>query len=288
MFSRLYEWLADPTKTVEARSSDCPRSPSSVAKDIPRGVEDAPPISLQHHDGILEPDKTELPSRTLRIDQSSRSERVDTSDDSVVSSTTSALMRYFLPTMSSSSIGDRSLTRKSLPTAKVQISKRLSPLMQTHLRFVDFQVIWQTTDLIGRVRISVNPYICLALPDIYDDLSRLIGRDEFVTGPLEVGYLKIDFPLRQPTKRLIRPKQPSLGFRRAELCICVATEYQELYDAERVSSADHHVVSQASSQNGLGGGSGKYGIFGYALVDLFLTSITWNPKNNEFHLCVEG
>lgn len=114
----------------------------------------------------------------------------------------------------------------------------------------------------------------------------MISKDELVTGPVDVAYVIISFPLKKPTKRLIRPARTKLGFRRDELCLSLAQTYQDVYEIERYSSNDP-TSELWTKRNGPGDGSGKFGIYQYALHDLFLTSILWDPSKCEFRLRIE-
>lgn len=155
-------------------------------------------------------------------------------------------------------------------------------------KHIKFQVIWQSTDILGRAKVTICTVLCLTKDDMEKDIARMLNPDELVTGPLRIGtvaYLNITFPLSRPAKRLIRPADPTIGFTRAELCRCVAEEYWKIYEAERISSCDSSIWDE--NQHGPGDGTGKYGIHTHGLRDLLLSGVLWHPSRDEFDLVID-
>ncbi|BFZ55280.1 hypothetical protein PYCC9005_002320 [Savitreella phatthalungensis] len=179
-------------------------------------------------------------------------------------------------------------TRQRRHSGLTERYERLCP------RRITFQAVWETVDRIGRARVNILPYIVLDPAETSQDVGRLIAADQVVTEPCDACTVRVDFPLRHHAARKITPRDPSVVFRRAELCLQIANLYADIYRVERGASQvqECFTADTDGSRKGLrrkrrNETQGPYGIYEYALSELMLGAIIYDPGSQTMALEVE-
>lgn len=119
----------------------------------------------------------------------------------------------------------------------------------------------------------------------------LLERPEEIVLPFEHATLVIDYPLTTPARVEITAPMPE-GFTRAELVRAICEEYGNIYEAEEGTAATKTVPPEERAlPHDRNRTDGAYGIWGYDLQDLVLTSARWTRDGDgavTVELFVEG
>ena len=108
-------------------------------------------------------------------------------------------------------------------------------------------------------------------------LARLEEPEKIVI-PFEHAILVIAYPLSTPAKIPIQAPI-SYGFTRAQLVRTICEEYANVYDAEEGTAATTTVpLEDRGKFRNRNRTDGAYGIWGYDLQDLLLTSAHWTRR----------
>lgn len=134
---------------------------------------------------------------------------------------------------------------------------------------------------IGFLGKDKNAYISLQSPE--KDIEILLDADEIVV-PIPEIVIKIDYPLGVPTT-VILVSDESEGFKRGELALKIAKEYQRIYKEE--DDAVGKTGNIAPNMFNRGFSEGPYQIWGHHLHDLSLYQVK-HIKNNFFILSVDS
>ena len=144
-------------------------------------------------------------------------------------------------------------------------------------------VAWYLTQ---RIRVTPMPVAMVAqrihfagggvrISDVETSLVNLRNPEEIVV-PFEQATLVIDYPLTTPARISISAAL-AIGFTRQELVRAVCEEYANVYEAEETTASTKPIpLEERTTLKNRNRTDGAYGIYGYDLEELRLTSLRWD------------